>query len=338
MYRVVKIFFWAIAFVYLLNYYKWVMPSAWTNFLASLFFVAAFILISETVIHFWAIPRFFRRARYGSFLAIVVLSVAATGAVSLLAAWFLIQPATPSSIHYMTNKWHDLIFSNLFIAAALAATSVATKLTFDWFAVQKRLDELETEKTKAELGFLKSQLNPHFLFNSLNTIYGAIDKENKDARQSLLQFSEMLRYQLYDCETDFVPLEKEAEHLSNYVELQKRRRNGNTDIRLELTGNLRGAQVAPLLFVPFVENAFKHLGNRPNETNCIAVELTGDSDSVHFRCFNTVDRLPSGELSKTSGIGIQNVERRLKLIYPEKHRLNIEKNVNGFRVDLTIDL
>lgn len=338
MYRIVKIVSWAIAFLYLLNYYKWVMPTFATNALASLINIAAFILICETALHFWTLPAFFRLGKYKLFLAATVASVAATGAISIFAAWFLIQPVTPSSVHYMVWKWDSVIYGNFFVAAALAATSIAIKLMFDWFAVETRLRELEKEKTAAELGFLKSQLNPHFLFNSLNTIYGQVDKENKEARRLLLQFSELLRYQLYDCEADFVPLEKEAALLSNYVELQRRRREQAADIRLELAGDLCRHRVAPLLFIPFIENAFKHLGSRAAESSRICVELTSDAETIRFRCFNTHDQLGNDELLKTNGIGLQNVERRLRLIYPEKHRLRIEKDENGFEVDLTINL
>ena len=337
-YLVIKIIFWTIAFFYLLDFYKWVMPTWETTFAAAIVNITAFIGISETFIHFWAVPKYFRLAKYKTFLIGIAFCLLLNGLLTLFATWFVIQPISPESVNKMVGKWSGLIFSNFFVVAAFTATSIATKLMFDWLSVQKQMEELEKEKIKAELEFLKSQINPHFLFNSLNSIFGTIDKRNSEARTLLLKFSDVLRYQLYECADNYVEIEREIESLKSYVEIQKMRKSEKTSVKLEVSGSFNGNKIAPLLLIPFVENAFKYVSSHRSKENFIRIEITGEPDSVRFKCVNTIDNLQTEDLVTSNGIGVSNVQRRLELLYPERHRLVIETDGDYFKIDLNLFL
>ena len=339
-YIVIKAIFWTIAFLYLLDFYKWIMPTWGSTVAAAIVNITAFVAISETFIHFQAVPNYFRQAKYKTFLTAIAFCILLNGLVTLFGTWFVIQPISPDSVNKMVGKWSGLVFSNFFVVAAFTATSIAAKLMFDWLSLQKQMEELEKEKVKAELEFLKSQINPHFLFNSLNLIYGKIDKRNDSARTLLLKFSDVLRYQLYECNEDFVPVEREIEFLESYVEVQKMRKSEKIAVELEMSGSFSGYKIAPLLFIPFVENAFKYVSNHRNKENFLRIEVTEEPDFVRFKCVNTIENLQTEDLAAgaSSGIGINNVRRRLELLYPERHRLVQEKSDGHFKIDLTLFL
>lgn len=238
----------------------------------------------------------------------------------------------------MLGKWSGLIFSNFFVIAAFTATSITTKLMFDWLSLQKRMEELEREKVRAELEFLKSQINPHFLFNSLNSIFGTIDKQNSEARTLLLKFSDVLRYQLYECSDDYVEIEREIESLKSYIEVQKIRKSDKTSVELVMSGSFSDYKIAPLLFMPFVENAFKYVSSHRNKENFIRIEMIGKPHFVQFESVNTIDNLQTEDLITPNGIGISNVQRRLQLLYPERHLLVKETNGDWFKINLTLFL
>lgn len=227
---------------------------------------------------------------------------------------------------------------SFFVTAAFVAFSICTKLIYDWLAVQKKVDELEKEKTQSELSLLKAQMNPHFLFNSINSIYGHIDRHNNVARSMLLQFSDMLRYQLYECNTERIDIDKEVTYLNNFVALQKMRKNEKLKVRLCFEGKLTGYEIAPLLFIPFVENAFKYVSGNAEKDNLINIQLKESERVLTFTCINSKDSFKTSEFLNNGGIGINNVKRRLHLLYPNRHELNTDNNEDIFKVVLNINL
>lgn len=342
MYRAIKITYWLVCFLFLLVFYRWVMPNFWVNVAAAVANIGLFIGITETVIHRRAIPAYFHSARYKTFAFSLLLCWILNATITLFVTWNIIQPFSNSRLTDLFWSWENLIYGSFFVVAAFTAMSVATKLTFDWFIVQNRIEELEKEKFKAELESLKAQINPHFLFNSLNSIYGKIERSNAEARNLLLQFSDLLRYQLYECNSDLVNIEREIDHIHNFVELHRQRKGENVKIDLKLEGDLSGYQIAPLLLIPFVENAFKHVSSREQRENYISIEIHGSDDRFSLKCLNTRDdgRVAEPELSNrydAGGIGLSNVERRLELIYPGRHQLVRYEDENIFRVELTIN-
>jgi len=221
----------------------------------------------------------------------------------------------------------------------LVSTGVAFKLLLDHAKAQKRIGEIAKEKAETELNFLKSQINPHFLFNSINSVYFLIDKKNEDARNALHTFSEMLRYQLYECNGSKVSLKKEIAYLEDYISVQRLRKNKNLQLQFEITGDEDSTFIEPLLLIPLVENAFKHLSNFDDgKKDVINISLDAEKDNLAFTVENTVGKNAVNAIQNESGIGLNNIRRRLELLYPEKHRLTITNNGECFKTQLEIKL
>lgn len=231
------------------------------------------------------------------------------------------------------EKFTILMLTNSFGAILLILIfGTALKLSKDSFV--RRQQEKE-----AELKLLKAQLNPHFLFNTLNNLYGLSVIKSDKLPDLMLKLSDLLRYSLYETSAVLVPLEKEIKYLENYISLEKIRLEDKTDINFEVSGNLSSMKIAPMLFIVFVENAFKHLGFSSDETSSVSVKITENNDALHFSCENTIDETETQkhELEKgKSGIGLQNAKKRLSLLYADKHQLHIEKKANVYAVNLKL--
>lgn len=227
------------------------------------------------------------------------------------------------------------IYDNVIPHFFLVMAGAAFKLMADYNKIQQRMVEMAKEKAEAELNFLKSQINPHFLFNSLNSVYFLIEKSNTDARGALHKFSDMLRYQLYEMNDDKVPIEKEIQYLKDYIDLQKLRKDDNYMITFDCPAEVKGFSIEPLLLIPFVENAFKHISHYKNQPNFIKLDLAMIKGEFIFSINNSKEPLEK-ITEKHSGIGLANVKRRLELLYPGKHKLKIENGIDIFNVELCI--
>jgi len=189
---------------------------------------------------------------------------------------------------------------------------------------------VKTNLLQTELKFLKAQYHPHFLFNALNTIYFQMDENVGEAKRSVEKFSELLRYQLYD-QQQMVAVSNELHYLQNFIDLQKVRSSDKLQLKVYFDPSLNGQQVYPLLFLPLVENAFKYVGGNYQ----IKVEATGSEQQIHFYVENSVPEvIPS---SKQGGIGLENLQRRLQLLYPGRHELDISKENDCFKVSLILN-
>jgi two-component system, LytTR family, sensor kinase len=227
-------------------------------------------------------------------------------------------------------------FYNLSIAMFYVAFSIALQLSRAWYSQRELIRKIEIEKLNTELAYLKSQINPHFLFNSINTIYFLIDKKNTEARVTLSSFSEMLRYQLYECNGHEVPIEKEVQYLKNYIDLQRLRKDENYTINFSSSDQVKGFTIAPLLLICFVENAFKHVSHN-NSNNQIEVRLDRINGSFNMTVYNTADNKKHASL-ESNGIGLKNVKRRLELLYRDRYNLQINESANEFKVNLSLKL
>ncbi len=226
-------------------------------------------------------------------------------------------------------------FYNFSIAMFYMAFSLALFLSKEWYFQRERLRQLEVEKLNTELEYLKSQINPHFLFNSLNTIFFQIDKTNQNARNTLTKFSDMLRFQLYECNGHEMVLEKEIHYLRNYVDLQRLRRDDKYQIDFETQGDSREFTCAPLLLMPLVENAFKYLSHFPEGNNRVSITIRNDDQAMEAKIINTKE-IRMLEKKEVGGIGLKNLRRRLELQYPGTHELEINDGKTEFEVILRI--
>ncbi len=231
----------------------------------------------------------------------------------------------------------QLVYNNFVTQFFLVLASLALKSAVDYIRLQKRMAEVAKEKAEAELAFLKAQINPHFLFNSLNAVYFLIDKQNAQAREALHKFSEMLRYQLYECSDSRIPIEKEIGFLKDYVGLQQLRLNDNTSIQFSTAKEVSGFSIEPLLLIPFVENSFKHLSHFENgRRNEVQIKLARQNGSMFFSVFNTTEQKVQSK--ESGGIGLVNVQKRLALLYPGKHQLETKEIDGWFGVELNLSL
>lgn len=229
----------------------------------------------------------------------------------------------------------DNTYYNFSIAVFYLAFSVALHLSKAWYFQREQIRKLEVENLNAELDYLKAQINPHFVFNSINTIYFQIDRQNELARKSLSDFSEMLRYQLYECNGREIPIEKEITYIKSYVAMQQMRKDENYCITLKESSDLKGFTISPLLLIPFVENAFKHVSHLPGN-NEIRIEFERQNESFRLSVFNTRENKAIN--GRHTGIGLKNVRRRLELLYGDRHALTIESRPDTFQVDLTLQI
>ncbi len=238
------------------------------------------------------------------------------------------------------NIWDNFkarIYDNFIPHVLLVSTGAAFKILTDYARAQRRISEMAKEKAEAELNFLKQQINPHFLFNSLNSVYFLIDKKNEEARNALHRFSEMLRYQLYECNDEKIPVEKEMSYLNDYVKLQQLRKGDNFQITFNQSWNVKGFLIEPLLLIPFVENSFKHLSHFDKKDNEVHIDVSRVSNCLFFKVSNTTNG-KGVKVNHTGGIGLINVKRRLELLYPGKHRLEITEDKGWYNVHLEIDI
>ena len=204
--------------------------------------------------------------------------------------------------------------------------------------IEKIQEEMEREKLNSELAFLKNQISPHFFFNTLNNIYSLVSISPEDSQNAILRLSKLMRYLLYESEQGNTMLSQEIDFMKNYIDLMKLRTSEKVSLNISLPEKFEDRRIAPLLFVPFIENAFKHgISNR--EKSFIDISMEINSDSIIFKCSNSVHTAKEIEaIGNKGGIGLENVKKRLNLLFPERHDLKISKSEKQFDVNLRINL
>lgn len=277
------------------------------------------------------IPRFIQQKKYGAYVFLLLLCFAgyafAKNAHDVYLQGYVMGAEDHKSFFLNT-------FYNLSILLFYVAFSIGMYLSKEWYFQKELIRKIEIEKLNTELDYLRSQINPHFLFNSINTIYFQIDRQNSGARETLLAFSEMLRYQLYECNGGEIPIEKEVAYLRNYVDLQRLRKEESFKITFTAAEDVANFTIVPLLLIPFVENAFKHVSHSSHSENEISISLSRAGKMFGIKVFNTRNKQPLA----IGGIGLKNVKRRLELLYPGRHLLEIREAEGTFEVELQLQI
>ncbi|MEP7229049.1 MAG: histidine kinase [Ginsengibacter sp.] len=285
------------------------------------------------ITNLFLVPKFLYRKQYAIFSIIYLVMIAASTFWKINIIGHMVM----SQDFNIWDNFKTRVYDNFIPHVLLVSTGAAFKILTDYAKAQRRIGEMAKEKAEAELNFLKQQINPHFLFNSLNSVYFLIDKKNEDARNALHRFSEMLRYQLYECNGEKIPIEKEISYLDDYVKLQRLRKGENFQITFNQSENVKDFLIEPLLLIPFVENSFKHLSHFDSTANEVHIDVGMVKNSILFKVSNTTN----GESLKgktPGGIGLINVKRRLELLYPDKHALEISEGNGWYKVNLEIDI
>jgi two-component system LytT family sensor kinase len=241
---------------------------------------------------------------------------------------------------FVENYWNEPVFftSNYILVLMATSTLLSFRFVRDKMKTQLLLENVEKEKISSELGFLKAQINPHFLFNSLNNILFQIDKSNVAARETLLKFSDMLRYQLYECGADLVEIEKELQFLDNYIKIQMLRKSDRYDCEIKISPAVREFNIAPLMLIPLVENAFKHVSHHSSGKNSIRINIDFNDNRFNFDIVNDKSLQQDIGIQENKGIGLSNVKRRLDLLYPGKHTMKIDDTENRFHVRMELEV
>lgn len=258
--------------------------------------------------------------------------------------WFWVHFFVEVLIYGSLGIYGNQLLQNMFFYV-IYDIIILVAWSFIYFVIKMRND-LENEKMlmaekimtaqQAELQLLKYQLNPHFLFNSLNNLYGLALKNSPRTPEIILTLSALLNYMLYGCNSETTSLEKEIDMINDYIELEKLRYGQRLQTEFDITGRIEGINIAPALLLPFVENSFKHGASKEADNPWIKLCIKVNEKSFNFRVENNYKKNVSGIIEKNSGIGIRNVKRQLELLYPGKHNLEISSENENFTVSLTI--
>lgn len=315
---------------FFLRYEDFALPAtAFKVTLVKVIDLAALVYFTNYIL----IPKLLYKKQYILFALFFIILITASSVLKMKVLGVITN--NPNLLNFNGN-WKARIYDNLIPHFFLVLAGVAFKLMFDFVKMQKKMAELAKEKAEAELSFLKSQINPHFLFNSLNAVYFLIDKENKEAREALHRFSEMLRYQLYEAGGNKIPIEKEIGFLKDYVHLQKLRKEELYKVEFNASADVKGFSIEPLLLLSFVENAFKHISHKQDGVNFVNINLHRNNGQLLFDVQNSKEDAVTTETA--GGIGLQNVKRRLELLYAGKYELNISNQPDVYAVNLKLKL
>lgn len=288
-------------------------------------------------IYSYLMPRYFKHKNAARLLGLsFVWLILLAGGYAFVMKIFLNHMLVPIHFKFSWN-YTDLQYNRFFIALLGLLGGGFLKLAIDRVNAQRRLDAMEKANSLAELTYLKAQLNPHFLFNSLNSLYTQLDFDLPQAKIILVNIADLLRYQLYECSADFVPLSKELLYLENYFNLQRIRTEATTLLKIDVDS--KEFEIAPLLLMPFVENAFKHVSDDDNRENIIQIDIQLSNERLHFYCINTIAfKEPLSAPGGKPGIGLQNVRQRLELLYPNAYELHVEESDSKYFVHLYLIL
>lgn len=294
---------------------------------------------------YFLVPRYLEKGKYVEYIGFLVLTIILV-AICIVPGYYvtaIISEKTFRELFQRDPNEYMFFFNVNALPSTVASMTLAmsVKLTKNWIQAKQREQQLEKEKLETELKFLKSQFNPHFLFNTINSIFVLIHKDPRTASDSLAKFSELLRYQLYECNEQQIPLNQELNYLGNFIELEKLRQNGNVDLVFQIAPPVNhNLLIAPFIVIPFVENAFKHVSQRKDVKNWIKMDLSFQNNQLHLLISNSsvTKNHGSNELIQYNGIGLKNVQRRLDLLYPGRHHLRITKDHGQFNVSLSLDL
>ncbi len=285
---------------------------------------------------YFLLPKFLFTKKYIQFGIYFLISAAAAIILQRVLLYYISYPVFyPEYLDKAGKFWQINPFYTFFNIYTVVGLFASIKLLKYWYQNQQLKAELEDKNKTSELALLRSQLNPHFLFNTLNNIDSLIITNPEKASDAIIKLSDIMRFMLYDTTTDEVPLDKEVNYLKSYISLQGMRMKDPDFVSVTLEGNCHGKTIAPMLFIPFVENAFKH-GQKNVKSPGIEIKLSCLLDSINFEVINCVDESRQMNKDETSGIGLINTKRRLELLYPDKHELNITRENGYYRSNLRI--
>ena len=335
-YRTVQhLAFWSLSFYVLFRLFCTDEKYVETDLIYTFLFHISLVFIVYLNLNY-LLPRYFQTKRYGFYvLGFAVVLVLGT-LLNHLTFQYLADWLFPGYYFISYYEWGDIL-EFTFTYMALSTLLHLSKSWFELNEKKKAINRLEREKLDAELLSLKSQINPHFLFNSLNNLYSLSLDQDRRLPDLLLRLSDNLRYMLYESGDTFVPLQKEIQFLENYIDLQRIRAPERVDIQFAVEGKIKDKTIAPLLLIHFVENAFKFGAKGSNTAAFVHAHCEVQEKALRFNIKNNKGNLALPP-KQGSGIGLSNTKKRLELLYPKRHTLRIEDREDHFEVFLTLTL
>ena len=323
------VIFWVFQFiVHIIRNIYIIMDNSFITILNPIKVTYPLDIITFLVFYFYFAPHLYKKERLSFYIFLIICYIHAYSFVWSYVYYNLgITDINQLKLYYFSSIGHSLL--NGFYG-------IVFRFAIDWFENREKRKELEQQNIKTELALLRSQVNPHFLFNVLNNINSFATKNSEKTSFAIIKLSEIMRYMLYEAKEEKVLIEKEVKHIENYLALQKMRYKSQDFVEFICDCGNANILIPPMLFIPFIENAFKH--GRKGNGNKIIIRLTVLKSIVIFECINTIRKLNDTEKNKYSGFGIGNIKRRLKLLFPENHQLIIESKNITFKVNLTISI
>ena len=306
--------------------------SLWHHFsnelINVLFYALIYYINSE-----YLIPQYLAKNKLWNYLGMLLATAFILTPIKVFILFQKFSDFPADQVHIQDHQSYYYLISLL-----TAGVSTIVKITTDWAKQTRVQQELETRTMQTELNFLKSQINPHFLFNTLNSLYALTLKKSDEAPEVVIKLSEMMRYMLYECNEPLVPLSKEVSYIRNYLDLEKLRHK-NMDIKFEVEGIVSDIKIAPLIFIAFIENAFKHGASNAIAPGFVQIHIFIENNEVNMYVENSkAEKQPMMEHKRSGGIGLVNVKRRLDILYPQKYHLDIYDNPNTYGVNLWMKL
>ncbi len=307
------------------------------SFTEAFLFMPAHLFLSYGIIYF-LFPRYLFQRKYFQLIAGFAVLLLLTASFSHVLSITVIREFRQSlNIPNGVNTFLFGLMAGLRGSNTVAGFAAAIKLMKVWYQKNEEAQKLEKAKLRAELESLRNQLHPHFLFNTLNSLYSLTLHQSKQAPQMVVRLSELLRYILTDCNQPAVPLKTEIALLTNYIELEKIRVGDRLDVSIRVPADTEQYQIAPLLLLPFIENSFKHGVRDQSDAVWISMFLDVRDDHLHFQLVNGKSQHPN-TLMQSTGIGLQNVQKRLELLYPNQYKLRLTETDDTFIVNLIVPL
>ena len=327
--------FWCLYFSFFYYQISFTRHGEEVNYSRAFFDASTHILMMAAMSYlnyFYLLPRFLIHKNILKYLFEFTIPFIVIVTLHIYLKRYIYVDLSESRMFLYSSKF---VLQHVTITLFIAIFVGMLKFAEDWLALEAKRKELENEKLTAELTFLKAQINPHFLFNTLNNLYYLAFTNSPNTTEVIAKLSQMMRYMIYDSNHDKVQLSKEIEYIENYISLEKLRLNSEIPINFEVEGNVNQAKIVPLILITFLENAFKH-GVSNNSTDAyITLKLLVQNNELVFTVENS--KLASKNHEK-SGIGLQNVKRRLALSYANKYQLEVSDEENDYKIRLTLDI
>ena len=326
----IHVCFW----LFILGFYVIFFGRKNNNYIQTFFFVG--LLLPVTIgatyfLNYFLIPRYLMKERYGAFILYFIYVLIGSLFMAMMIAMLTFIVMAGSRAQSMSPASFDLIFllTSLLVVVFLA---VAIKMVLHWRQSREDYQKLMRDKVETELKFLKLQLNPHFLFNTLNNLYYLTTEKSDKAPGAIMALSQLLDFVIHQTKSEFIALEEEIKLVKNYIELESLRYEDRLELDVLVEGIIDSKRIGPMMLLTLVENAFKHGVMKSVGQNWIHIKVIGGDDKINISISNSFANQPNGKL----GIGLQNLQSQLILLYPDRHTFMIDKSDSVFTVTLEL--